>query len=89
MSSSTPRCSSCRRPVLWARTQRGARIPLDPAPTDDGTYELDLEAVPTPIARRLDRLDRALRRHAREPGRLPAYTCHLDTCPNRTPKGTT
>jgi hypothetical protein len=25
-------CRSCRAPILWAQTERGRRIPLDPEP---------------------------------------------------------
>jgi hypothetical protein len=28
----------CRRPILWAVTRRGRRIPLDPNPDERGRY---------------------------------------------------
>jgi hypothetical protein len=28
------RCRSCEAPILWARTEKGRRIPLDPEPYD-------------------------------------------------------
>lgn len=32
----TVRCGRCGRPIVWARTPTGKRMPLDPDPCDDG-----------------------------------------------------
>jgi hypothetical protein len=54
----TRRCRSraCRAPVFFARTVKGARVPLDAAPAGDDvpsqhTYWLDGEGSPTRWAR--------------------------------------
>ena len=31
-------CSKCFRPVLWCRTTSGRTLPLDPLPSERGTY---------------------------------------------------
>jgi hypothetical protein len=33
-------CKSCGAPILWTITERGKRMPLDAAPTEDGTVEV-------------------------------------------------
>lgn len=34
------RCSYCSAPLLWAETEGGKRIPLDPTPVSNGNIEL-------------------------------------------------
>ena len=34
------RCKSCRKPIVWAETEKGRRIPLDPDPVSDGNIIL-------------------------------------------------
>lgn len=34
-------CSSCGAPIEWARTTKGARIPLDPEPSEAGNIRLE------------------------------------------------
>lgn len=29
-------CSSCGAPIIWARTEKGRRMPLDPGAREDG-----------------------------------------------------
>jgi hypothetical protein len=29
-------CSTCGAPVIWAITEHGARMPIDPDPVDEG-----------------------------------------------------
>ncbi len=33
-------CRSCKRPIVWARTEKGAAIPLDPEPVPGGNIDL-------------------------------------------------
>lgn len=78
------RCKRCRRPVVWLRTTRGKRIPLDEQPDPRGRWLVDLDASPVPIATYLDRFDLELHRHQRPD--VPRYRCHLDTCPVPDPR---
>ena len=48
------RCRSCRRPILWAETEKGRRIPIDPQPVTDGNivlHERPLHQAPLAIVR--------------------------------------
>lgn len=38
-------CTSCGAPLLWARTENGRPIPLDPEPRDDGNVYVDAHSV--------------------------------------------
>lgn len=83
----SPRCSSCHRPILWALTTEGNRIPLDPTPGPDGKIILtgrDDDGVM--IVRVIKKNDPAF-----EPSLFdekPAghdglrWTSHFATCPN-------
>lgn len=66
------RCRSCQAPLLWAQTEKGRRIPLDPDPyageDPRGLYVLragGLAVAVTPDA---------------FPGE-PLYRSHFSTCP--------
>jgi hypothetical protein len=48
-------CPSCRRPVLWAVTHNGKRMPLDPAVDDQGNTAVHRDATGTLAARVLTR----------------------------------
>lgn len=39
------RSEGCRRPIRWAHTPNGKRIPLDPDPHPDGNVELDERGI--------------------------------------------
>ena len=43
-------CRSCHKPILWAKTNRGSRIPLDPIPVKGGNVNFvgDLAIVGKP-----------------------------------------
>jgi hypothetical protein len=70
-------CRSCEAPLLWARTEKGRRIPLDPDPYagDDprGLFVLrrELGLAPLAVAATPDAF----------PGE-PVYRSHFTTCPN-------
>lgn len=67
-----PNCRSCGRPVVWKLTESGKRMPIDPAPVDDGNVV------------KLDD-DRVHVLHADEsPGDADTYVSHFATCPNAT-----
>jgi len=66
------RCRSCDAPLLWARTERGRRIPLDPEPYTG----------PEPGGLFVLRDDVAI---AVSPGAFegePLYRSHFVTCPH-------
>lgn len=65
---------SCRARIVWARTDRGRRMPVDADPTDAGTILLVDEHNTEPRARVIAQPDRA--DHA---GQL--HTSHFATCP--------
>ncbi len=68
------KCRSCGAPILWAETEKGKNIPIDPTPVQDGNLVLILRksGLP-PITMFADRLD----------GKgLPRYKSHFATCPN-------
>ena len=66
----TTPCKSCGAPLIWAKTAKGKRIPLDAEPRADGTLALrDGTAVtvgPAPFCGYDD----------------TRYICHFGTCPN-------
>lgn len=69
-------CRSCSAPILWARTERGKRIPLDAEPYggDDtrGLFVLrELDDPEGPLAIAAWGLD----------GLEPHYRSHFATCP--------
>lgn len=36
-------CSSCKRPIWWARTRNGRSLPLDPEPVPGGNVTIDAQ----------------------------------------------
>lgn len=76
-----PTCDRCHRPVIEARTRPAGRpILLDPEPTEAGVYQLNLDALPSPVAWRVRSGDEPIHLHG------PLYTCHWDTCPAAKPE---
>ena len=68
-------CSSCGARVEWAKTDKGRRIPLDPAPNAAGNL------IIVGNERKL-RVMHALRKDEDPPPIVPRYTTHFTTCPN-------
>lgn len=73
-------CKKCDARILWAQLDESTKmIPIDPRPVPGGPYlvyssHADLPALatkPSPMP------DKARAR----------FTCHLDTCPKRTARG--
>jgi hypothetical protein len=65
-------CSTCGNEIIWARTETGKRMPIDPTPSPDGNLVLSRgEMLPTvrPVSRISDRA----------PG-TPLYKSHFATC---------
>ena len=67
------RCRSCRRPILWAETEKGRRIPIDPQPVTDGNIVLH--------ERHLHQAQLAIVRLSIPTGTDIRYKSHFATCP--------
>jgi len=67
----TAECRGCGAPMVWARTGRGAKMPLDAEPSSAGTYVLENEDTSNPTTYRM--IDPAYTG--------PRYTSHFQTCP--------
>jgi hypothetical protein len=44
------KCRYCPAEIMWAVTEKGHRIPLDPSPSDRGNIMLEFQPDGTPIA---------------------------------------
>jgi hypothetical protein len=67
-------CKSCKRPIIWAVTEKDRRIPLDPEPVANGNILLQTRGnflLPIAQVRFAVQLDQPLR-----------YQSHFATCPN-------
>lgn len=65
----TGTCRSCDAPILWVRTVKGHRHPLDVEPAEGGTW----------------RVDNGVMLHVPEAERAPdqtLYTSHFSSCPD-------
>lgn len=73
------RCRSCRAVIVWALTEKGARIPVDIHPARGGNLELYTEHYPDgePVDPGVQRVRR--RPLDRPPG-APAWWLHWATC---------
>jgi len=69
-------CKGCGAEMVWARTARGKKMPLDAEPSRDGNFVLEGDPI-DPETRRLPN-DEA----ARYTG--DKHTAHWGTCPNYT-----
>ena len=83
----TTTCRSCAAPILWARTVKGARMPLDTTPHPTG--QLAVRKGPAPGLYDVRVLGH---NEAPQPDET-RHNAHFVTCPNatslRTPKATT
>lgn len=62
-------CRSCRAPVRWLKTEKGASMPVDPEPVEDGNVVIDGERAIV------------LRKGEAGPPGL-RYVAHFATCPS-------
>lgn len=69
-------CRSCHAPIRWARTEKGKRMPLDPAPVLGGNRSL--EEVPAYQLTPAYFITEAITPHPDRPG----YVSHFSTCPH-------
>lgn len=63
-------CGSCRQPVIWAFTEAGNRMPVDPIPAERGTIALSGHMPRATV----------MSKRGREPGQK-LYVVHFDECP--------
>lgn len=67
-----PVCKFCKQPILWVKTWPGEQLmPVDPAPSPTGCYQVDWDATPMPLAERMNDRWRGLR---------DGYNPHRATC---------
>lgn len=67
------RCRSCKRPIIWAETEKGRRMPIDPEPCSDGNITLqDRGRFHPPLA---------IVRFAIPTGSDAKFKSHFVTCP--------
>jgi hypothetical protein len=86
---SSPRCRSCEAPIWFGLTAKGKRMPLDPAPVEDGNVVMDrLEQVMDQLAGADESGPGQALPHIRvlSKGELPdpdvaRYVSHFATCP--------
>lgn len=72
------RSETCRRAIIWARTEKGRSMPVDAAPTDQGTVRLfryqGVVQARVVTAEEADRM-------RQDPLAVPLRTAHFATCP--------
>jgi hypothetical protein len=70
-------CNSCRKAVVWARTETGRSMPVDAAPTREGNLLLTRsQGFARVSVCKGSILESAIR------GKLPLRTSHFATCPD-------
>jgi hypothetical protein len=70
------RCRSCKKPIIWAVTTKGRRMPLDPEPVENGNLILRHRMSGLPTALYLT--------HGADVELQPdekRYVSHFATCP--------
>jgi hypothetical protein len=73
---SDERCRSCRKPIQWAVTEKGRRMPIDVEPAADGNIVLQVRGrfmPPLAIVRGAVLID---------DNNEKRYKSHFATCPN-------
>jgi len=78
------RCRACGGVIVWALTESGRRLPVDAAPTPNGSLELYTEHFATgePVD---PGVQRVRRRPADRSASSPAWLPHWATCSARRP----
>jgi hypothetical protein len=72
----TSACKGCGEAIIWCRTGRGKKMPLDAEPSSAGDFVIEFEDTNDPLTRKLPN-DAA----ATYTG--DKYVAHWVTCPNR------
>lgn len=74
------RCRHCARPIVWALTDAGARMPVDPAPVAGGELELFAEYFTSGDPLDEPPVQRVRHRPSEQPSPSPAWRNHWLTC---------
>jgi hypothetical protein len=69
-------CRSCEAPILWAKTVKGKRMPLDPDPVEDGNIWIIRAEPDGPV------ISVALASEGVPPLVQHRYVAHFVTCPD-------
>ena len=75
MRTSECRGKNCGAPIIWCRTARGKKMPLDAEPSSAGSFVIEHADSNDPLARRLAN-------YAASSYTGDKYTPHWETCPN-------
>lgn len=67
-------CNLCRGRVIWARMDSGKRMPVDPAPADDGTVAIARDVTGATVGR-------VLRKDEQPDTWEAVHMTHFATCP--------
>ncbi|UVT24951.1 hypothetical protein NXT08_22380 [Rhodococcus pyridinivorans] len=70
------RCGTCRADIVWASTEKGNAIPVEPASTPNGNLMLS-----TVAGVRLAAVVKGSRRDALAAAGVPLYLSHFVSCP--------
>lgn len=70
----TAHCHSCGAPILWVKTSKGSRMPLDAEPNSSGNWVIHDPSAPNPDAVRLPNDAAAVYKGEK-------YQSHFETCP--------
>ncbi len=70
-------CRSCGRPIVWAETAAGKRIPLDPEPSERGNVTASLHTGVLHAG-----VVRGPHRDGLHAAHKPLYLSHFTTCPH-------
>lgn len=75
-------CRTCGAPVLWVKTEKGARMPLDPEPVEGGRVIIAMgPQMGQETAHTETRGETGVRLKCKEPAARTAYMPHHATCP--------
>lgn len=71
----TSECRSCQAPIVWVITEKGRKMPVDVAPSDDGRFrKVRVEANG-------DKLVHFVKDSEMEANTAKLYASHFQTCP--------
>jgi len=76
-------CTRCKAEIIWAETENGKPMPLDPEPVEDGNVTLHKRRVGIPVAVVLGRkqLDNLHAHAVRFGPPVVLYRSHFASCP--------